>query len=423
MTADEAGISDVKGISEPARAGGPGRAAGGDPTPVGWLLAPASWVLRAVALGLLAVLGVQMYRTSPNVGMDNDFVVRAARTFLDGGAPYADKRFLYLPSAVLAAVPEALLSRGQLRMLVLGVGMSAVLAGWWASLRIFKVASGSRLAALGVVGLVFFEPFRNVVNIGNWTLASVVALPLALLCARRARWVTAGLVVGLALAVKPMLVPLLLLFVFARRWRALAVALVVPVVASVLAALMMPRPGMFFTRTLPFLLDGQDAFARPFDASLGMILTRLGVPETLAYGAAAAVAAVGVGCAWLRWRRGERGPRRLAETAAMLMLAAFLVSRPSFDHYLLVVLPPLLASVAVAGSVPRTVWFWVALVPQVSGFAWPHLEAIQRRAFRDAATLWLLAAVTARGCVRRRVVPTVTPVEPGQDRTPVRGAF
>ncbi len=82
----------------------------------------------------------------------------------------------------------------------------------------------------------------------------------------------------------------------------------------------------------------------------------------------------------------------------MLMLAAFLVSRPSFDHYLLVVLLPLLASVAVAGSVPRTVWFWVALVPQVSGFAWPYLEAIQRRAFRDAATLWLLAAVTARAC-------------------------
>ncbi len=278
MTADEAGISGGKGIAELATEGAAGQVAGGGQPPVGWLLAPASWVLRAVALGLLAVLGAQMYRTSPNVGMDNDFVVRAARTFLDGGAPYTDRRFLYLPSAVLAAVPEALLSRGQLRMLVIGVGQAAVLAGWWASLRIFKVAAGSRLAALGVVGLVFFEPFRNVVNIGNWTLASVVALPFALLCAQRARWGAAGLVVGLALAVKPMLVPLLLLFVFARRWRALAVALVVPVAASVLAALMMPRPGMFFTRTLPFLLHGQDAFARPFDASLGMILTRFECP-------------------------------------------------------------------------------------------------------------------------------------------------
>lgn len=391
---------------------------------MGWLLGPASWALRGVAGGLLAVLVLEMYRTSPTVGMDNDFVVRAARALLDGGAPYGDRRFLYLPSAVLAAVPEALLSTGALKLLVPVVGAAAVLVGWWAALRIFSVPVGSRLAALGLLVLAFFEPLRNVVNIGNWTLASVVALPVALLCAGRTRWLAAGAVVGAALAIKPMLVPVLLLFVFARRWRALAVAVGVPVAASALAALVMPRPGMFFTRTLPFLLQGQDAFARPYDASVGMILARLGVPEVLAYGVGALAAAAGLGCAWVRWRRGPGGPRRLVETAAMLMLAAFLVSRPSFDHYLLVVLPLLLASVAAAGSAPRAVWFWVALVPQLSGVVWPYLEPIQRRAFRDAATLWLLAAVTARLCTVRRVGSTATMEGVARpNRTSVRGAF
>ncbi|KAA6221184.1 DUF2029 domain-containing protein [Streptomyces albofaciens JCM 4342] len=418
MSAEKTGIAGV---------GEAGDAAEAAASPVvGWLLRRAPWPLWAVAAALMVAVIFNIHRHSATVGMDNDFVVKAARALLDGDAPYADKRFLYLPSAVPAAVPEALLSAGKLRLLVPVAGVGAVVLGWLLALRIFRVPVRSRLAVLGVAALAFFEPFRNVVNIGNWTLASVVALPLVLLLALRSRWVAAGAVLGLALALKPLLAPLLLLLVLARRRRALAVAVAVPVVASGLAALLMPRPGMFFTRTLPFLLHGQDSFARPFDASLGMILTRLGVPETAAYGVAAVVAAAGAGCAWARWRRGDAGPLRLVETAAMLMLAAFLVSRPSFDHYLLVVLPPLVASVALPGSAARTIWFWIALVPQVSGLAWPHLEALHRRAFRDAAMLWTVAAVLAWTCVRPRVLRAVAtmPVGPeGADRTPVRDVF
>ncbi|MBZ4018656.1 glycosyltransferase family 87 protein [Streptomyces purpurogeneiscleroticus] len=388
-----------------------------------WLLRPASWPLRAVAGGLMAVVVWVTVRRGGHLGMDNGFAVRAAGALLDGGAPYADKRFLYLPGAVLAAVPEALLPQGWLPWLVPAAGVGLVLAGWWLSLRIFEVAAGSRLAALAVAALPFFQPFRNLVTLGNWTLASVVAFPLALLMARRGRWVAAGAVIGSALAVKPMLVPVLLLFVFARRWRALAAALGVPLLVSLLAALVMPRPGMFLTHTLPFLLRGQDVFARPYDASLGAVLARLGLPEPVALGVAVLAAAAGVACAYLRWRRGDAGPLRLVETAAMLLLAAFLVSRPSFDHYLLVVLGPLLASVAVPGAAPRTVWFWIALVPQVSGLDWPYLEDIRRRAFKDAAMLWTLTAVLACVCLGRGSGRPGRRDSDGGDRTPVRGAF
>ncbi|MEU2788212.1 glycosyltransferase family 87 protein [Streptomyces sp. NPDC007100] len=422
MSAEKTGIT---GAGEAAGSPAAGSPAAGSPA-VGWLLGRAPWPLWAAASALMAAVVFHVHRHSPTVGMDNDFVVKAARALLGGDAPYADKRFLYLPSAVLAAVPEALLPAGALRLLVPVAGVGLVLLGWLVSLRIFRIPVRSRLAVLGVAALAFFEPFRNVVNIGNWTLASVVALPLMLLLALRSRWVAAGAVLGLALALKPLLAPLLLLLVLARRWRALAVAVAVPAGASVLAALVMPRPGMFFTRTLPFLLHGQDSFARPFDASPGMILTRLGVPETAAYGAAAVAAVAGAGCAWLRWRRGDEGALRLVETAAMLMLAAFLVSRPSFDHYLLVALPPLAASVVLPGSVPRSVWFWVALVPQVGGLPWPHLEGLHRRAFKDTAMLCTVAVVLAWTCVRPRVreVVAIMPRGPeGTDRTPVRDVF
>ncbi|NEC50503.1 hypothetical protein G3I18_18290, partial [Actinospica acidiphila] len=108
----------------------------------------------------------------------------------------------------------------------------------------------------------------------------------------------------------------------------------------------------------------------------------------------------GVVCAYRRWRGPGPEPLRLAETSAGLMLSAFLVSRPSYNHYLLVVLPLLFAGLPYAGSVTRRPWFWLALVPQLPGVTWPWLESGKRRAFRDAVTLCVLAGTVAYHAVR-----------------------
>ncbi|MEW2413526.1 glycosyltransferase family 87 protein [Streptomyces sp. NPDC046866] len=370
-----------------------------------WLLRPAprSWVALCLAVVLGTAVAVSL---RDNWGSDNAFVVKAADTLLAGGSPYEDKRFLYLPSAVLLAVPEALVPRGVLRW-VLPVGMSAlVAAGWWASLRLFSVPARSRFAVGGFALLALgFKPYANLVLIGNWTALSAAALPLALLLAHRRSWTAAGLVVGLAIACKPMLVPVGLLFVLARQWRGLAAAAGLPLGLSLLGALVMPRPTLFFTKTLPFLLAGQDAYALPWDASPIAVLPRLGVPGPVAVAVAFAGAGAGLWAAWRRWRRPDRaeadgGELRLAETACMVMLAAFLVSRPSFDHYLLVVLPLLLASGVRPGSMPRSPWFWLALAPQAALVPWPSELAHKRRAFRDMATLCALAALLAGRALR-----------------------
>ncbi|MET9886927.1 glycosyltransferase family 87 protein [Streptomyces sp. NPDC006430] len=371
---------------------------------LGWLLRPASRSWQAVSLAV--VLGIAVSTSlRANWGSDNAFVVKAAETLLAGGSPYEDKRFLYLPSAVIMAVPEAMLPQSMLRW-VLPMGMSALLGtGWWASLRLFSVPLRSRFAVGGfaVVALAF-KPYVNLVLIGNWTAISAAALPVALLLAHRRSWAAAGLVVGLAIACKPMLVPIGLLFLLARQWRGLAVAVLVPLGVSLLGALMMPSPSLFFTKTLPFLLQGQDAYALPWDASPIAVLPRLGIPEPVAVLLAGAGALGGLWAAWRRWRRtdgpADGGELRLAETACMVMLAAFLVSRPSFDHYLLVVLPLLLASAVRAGSMPRSPWFWAGLFPQLAGVPWPSEFEHKRRAFKDCFTLCVLAGVLMRRCLR-----------------------
>ncbi|MFI8190751.1 glycosyltransferase 87 family protein [Streptomyces sp. NPDC085946] len=363
----------------------------------GWLVRPATWHLWAGLAAVLGALAAGTARAAPDGGMDNAIVVRAARTWLAGGSPYDDPHFLYLPGAVLAAVPQALLPQGVLRVLV-PVAVTACLAlGWACALRLYGLPLRSRFAALGLTALAAgFAPFGHLVRLGNWTATAALALPLCLLLAGRGRWVAAGAAVGAAVALKPLLAPVALLFVFARRWRALGVLVLVPALASGAAALLLPDPAGFLTRTLPFLLHGDDGFVRLYEASPAAVLPRLGVPRPPAEALASTAAAAGVLCAYRRWRRADPGPLRLVETSAGLMLSAFLVSRPSYDHYLLVVLPLLLAGLPFPGSAARRPWFWLALVPQVPGLAWPYLESPRRRAFRDAVTLCALAVTVAR---------------------------
>ncbi|GCB52891.1 glycosyltransferase family 87 protein [Streptomyces sp. NL15-2K] len=362
-----------------------------------WLHQRASLPARLAVVALLAVM-VHRATTVPRPGLDNTFVVAAARTFLDGRSPYTNPRFLYLPSSVLAAVPEALLDDRVLRVAGPCIAAALVLTGWLLALRIFGVPAHSRLAVLVAGGLAYLMPFWSVVVLANWTASSVALMPLALLFAARGRWTAAGVVTGFAIALKPMLAPLLLLFLLARAWRGAAAVVLLPLVASVTAALAMPRPDLFLTRVLPFLLRGQDDFARPYDASLVTVLPRLSVPVWIATAAALGLAGAGLLLARRRWHGGGDPRARLVETAAMLMFATFLVSRPAFLHYALVPLLPLLASAGVPGSAPRSPWFWIALLPQVPAFAWPLLEAPERRAFKDAAMLCLLAVVVGARC-------------------------
>ncbi|MFF1710449.1 glycosyltransferase family 87 protein [Streptomyces sp. NPDC058268] len=392
----------------------------------GWLLRPVSWHAWAALGAVLLAAVVRVGLRGPDGGMDNAIVVRAAEAWLEGRSPYADRHFLYLPGAVLAAVPQAVLPQAVVRFLVPAGVAASLVFGWGCALRIHGVPWRSRFAVFGLLALaVGFAPFGHLVDLGNWTVASAAALPLALLFVCRGRWVAAGLVIGAAVAVKPLLAPVVLLFVFARQWRALGAAVLVPAVVSAGAALAMPDPAGFFTRTLPFLLRGDDSFVRLYEASPAAVLPRLGVPQGAATLLALVAAGAGVWCAWRRWRGGVGTvEQRVAETAVMLMLAAFLVSRPSYDHYLLVVVPLLLAGAGEPGAVARGPWFWLALLPQIPGFAWPWLEPGTRRAFRDSVTLCVLALTVARSCVRAGgdTLESADVPEAGESAVPVSGA-
>ncbi|MEU6661849.1 glycosyltransferase family 87 protein [Streptomyces sp. NPDC046821] len=333
---------------------------------------------------------------------DNAILVNAAHMYLGGTSPYEDRRFLYLPSSALLAAPQTLLDAGVLRVVVPVVVAALVLVGWFFALRIFDVSARSRLAVYGVGGLPFFVPFRSELALGNWTVFSVVALPLTLFLASRGRWLGAAAATGAAIAFKPMLLPVLLLFVFARKWKACAVLLGVPVVVSLIAVAFMPQPGLFLTKTIPFLLHGQDSYAKPYDASLISVLPRLGVPEPVAYVIAVTLSGAVLYLAWLRWRRAGDPALRVVETACLLMLATFPTFRPTFVHYALVVVLVLLASTSVPGAAARSPWVWLPLVPQITAIDWPLAHTSKRHAFKDAVMFVGVGVALAWHCFSAR---------------------
>jgi arabinofuranan 3-O-arabinosyltransferase len=327
-------------------------------------------------------------------GTDNERVRGAAVTWLHGGFPYADPRFLYLPSSVLAAAPEARLSIAEADMLAhVAVAVCAV-AGVYAAFEVAGVSWRSWAPQLAVGGLAVFGPYVKLVEESNWTAAAALAMPATLLLASRERWTLAGVVAGASILFKPMLVPLLVVFVLARRPRALAWAAGIPLVVNAIAVLAVSHPGMFLTRTVPFIASGQDHVAQPYDASLGAVLPQLGVPVLVSDGIRAVVLAAGCVLVLRRWRRpGGSARLRLAETGCLIMVTVFLVSRPAFDHYALLVVPLLAASLAEEGAAARSTAFAAAVMLMAAGLVLPEIARMPALASYTAAFALILGVL------------------------------
>lgn len=365
------------------------------------LIRRSPWPVRVAAYGLL-LLELGRATLSRTGGMDNLLVVQAVRIIFSGGTPYESKRFLYPPSSIPFALLEAPASDTTLRRIGPFIVGALLLIGWWAALRLFDIGLGSWLGVLPVGMAGIFVPASSVIGLSSWTAPIVAAMGVALLLMGRGRWLAAGVVVGVSIAVKPMLVPLGLIFLLNRRWAGLAAAAGIPVLVTAVVLPLLPKPGLFFTATVPFLLSGQDNFARLYDASLPAVLPRLDTPAALVVLARLAVAVVTVAAAVWRWRRGDDQRLRLVETSCLLMIGVFLVSTPAFPHYAMVVLPALVASLVVPGSVARTVWFWIALLPGLARVHVPGLETAHRQVFKIFILFVLLYGTLLWSAARRR---------------------
>lgn len=293
----------------------------------------------------------------------------SARAFIEHRAPYyalPGPPLPYPPSSLIVLAPlGALPFTGAKVAMAFLSGAAAALAGALL-LEMFGVRWRSVAGAVMLLGITLFGPMLSTFLTGNVNALILAGEAAFLFYAARGRWMLAAIILGASFALKPVLLPLIVIPLLWRRFRETAVALAIPLVLTGIAYVVGVRISLFFTKVMPFLLEGEGELKgglEQFNMSLVHVGNAFGIPDALTPLARVAVIVVAGVLVWMRWRErfdGDTDALRLAEISALLMLPAFLSFSSSLSVYALYLLP-LFASVVHPRSCMRNVIAWVGV--------------------------------------------------------------
>lgn len=314
-----------------------------------WIAAVVSWIPLYHRISGLKGLGWDLLTTW-----------RAERLFAHGGAPYAIKAFLYPPSCLLLFRPLAALSEHDLK--VVGLAVTVVVA--WGAVMLSASAIGLRwcgiTSAVTIFLLSFTQAMTGELGLENVSVLCFLALAVFYFCSIRGQWVVGGAAIGISLAIKPLLLPVLLVFVLARQWRGFATVVAVPAALNLLALAFVASPSQVFSK-LPSLLDrtgtGVGLNSAWVDVTRTLALP-VGVSVTLRV---ATVVVVVVGT-WWAWNVLDDAVLRVVTSSSLLLIGAYLAGTLSEYHFMLT-LVPLAMTVVLRRSPVRT-------IPALLGIVW-----------------------------------------------------
>ena len=380
------------------------------------LRGPLAAVLWPLALGTFGNLVLRSFVQQRVIG---DFYILhdGAVRLVTGGSVFADPFFLLTPSALFVVGPFGLLGQQAAFMVWNTLSVLAIPVAVVAIARFVGARASGAVGAAVLLGLSLSEGLTSTLVLGNLNNSLLLALGSAyLLAERRDRRVLAGVLLGACLAIKPVLVLVLLVPLFARRWRTVGWAIGVPAVLNVVGLALVPHRSDFFTVTVPQQLEARLAA----NSSLWAVGTYLGVPPWLVALARVVVLALAVLGAW-RLRSHPDRVLALAAAYGLLVLAAFLVSSLGQGYYSLF-LVPVLATAVLPGSPVRNPVAWVGAYACLTLDTW-SIPQFPDLSFDYYVVHWtigwlLLFAVLARwACARRRqdVDDAGTPVEARAD--------
>lgn len=305
--------------------------------------------------------------TNGNITDDFKPVYRAVLNFRHGWDiynehfDYVDPHYLYSPGGTLLMAPFGLLPEAISRYTFIMVNTVAILVAAYLLLRLFDYTVTSVAAPALLLAMFCTESVTNTLvftNINGCILLLEVVFFRWLLDGARTRQWWAGMAVGLSLVVKPVLGPLLLLPLLNRQWRALVTAAAVPLAFNLVALPLVPDPGDFFTRTLPYIMSTRDYFN---SAILGNGVY-FGLPMWLIVFLRAAFTGLAAGSLWLLYRYYRTRDVRfwMLTSSGVLLVASFLVMSLGQGYYSMVLFP-FLMTVVLPNSVIRSWVAWLAV--------------------------------------------------------------
>ncbi|MFI6173739.1 glycosyltransferase family 87 protein [Nocardia sp. NPDC051052] len=320
------------------------------------------------ALWPFAVMTVlnRVFIKAVNGFITDDFrpVYQASLDFLNGRPVYTanfdsvDPHYLYYPSGTLLIAPVAWVhDYEKARWLFILLNAAAIILAWYLLLRLFRFTVNSVVAPVLLFAMFMSETVTNTLVFTNVNGCILLAemLFLHLLLKRRDLW--AGVVLGLSIAVKPTLAPLLLIALVRGQWKVFITALGVPIVLTAIAWPMSKDPEQFFSRTAPYLFETRDYFnssipgnGEYYGLSPWLIwIIRLGMGVLVALSL------------WLLWRYYRQDELFFVCTASGVLLTAYFLLPSLGQMYYSMMLFPFLMTVVLRSSVLRNWPAWLAI--------------------------------------------------------------
>lgn len=351
------------------------------------MLFPPSSAQRVIPMILWPISIMMVLHKSVILGVDgartNDFrpVYLAAWRFLNDFPVYAenydtvDPHYLYPPSGTLVMAPLAKLDYEDARWLFIALSTISLVACAYLLVRLFGYGIGGWQMPAVLFAFFSTETVANTLiftNFNGFVLLGLLGFLLAL--RNRHDW-WAGVFIGLTIAVKPVLAPLLLLALLNRQWKAIIPAVLVPLALLVVAWPLGVDSADFVHRTVPYLGEVRDYY----NSSIAGNGAYFGVADWLVLLLRAAFALMAVFCLWFLYRYYRKTDELLWLTvsAGVLLTTEFLVGSLGQGYYSMLLFP-LLASVFLAGSPMRN---WPAWLGVYGAFTFDSLYSDRWEAF------------------------------------------
>lgn len=366
-------------------------------------------VVNAVAWPVAALLilhGVVILAANGSVTDDFSTVYAAVRRFLDGTPVYneiyhhVDPHYLYNPGATLLLAPLGMITDASLaRGLFVLANAAAIVAALALLTRLFGHRLSSAVFPVSVACAFMTESVRNTLvfsNINGILLLVFVGFLWLWLADRR--WL-AGLALGLAIVVKPMFAPLIILPLARLDWRTVLGAVAVPVLTNAVAWTLVPGASDYLHVVTPYLSETRD-YANSSLAGLTVYFDMPGPLHAAAWLLLAALVGGGV-LALMRWRVSD--PLFWLATSSGLLLTGVFVLSSLGQQYYSMMLFPMIFTLLLRTSVFHHAPAWLAAFLFLAPVSWlsdvfPNLGR-WLSTFIATAGWAMLIAVTATAAV------------------------
>jgi arabinofuranan 3-O-arabinosyltransferase len=321
-----------------------------------WLVSNPAVAFRLVLLELTGVVWWRAYDSwhsvylwasgSAPTGYDLRYFWLAERAFIAHHSPYTIPGYgaaPYPPSVMILLLP---LAGFRNFANATHYGLYAVLFAMIATVVISAKIIGRRAwgltAAVGVVLLARAQPAQDEMILENMSALMGLGLAATLLLASRGRWNLAATALGVTFAIKPLLIPVVLIFVFARQWRALLVVIGIPLVLNAVAFAVVPDVGAFWHVVSPMV--NMRFTADELNASIASVGVLLGMSSALIWGLRIAAGLLTLFATWGSWRWSRDPAIRLVNTTGTLLIGLYLCGSLTEDHYMLTLIPLIVAT-------------------------------------------------------------------------------